>query len=369
MRTKIEKMPIPVVILLGVVLTGVFIATLAGTGRIVDCIPGIATQSEYLLQTLAEIGELVIFLIILKVLGHMEILKENKAGWLKSLYVAGFFVVYCIFNIIAQIYVIVMSKFDSPQAPIDIFHFVCAMAMIGFVEELVFRGVILNLFLDRFEKSEKGLVASILLSGLLFGSMHFANIMAGGKLSSVFIQVVSATCLGILFGTVYAMTRNFWLVVAIHSLIDFGSLLSSGLYKSGGMVAKINQFSAVNLIGIVVLSIPCFVLLRKNNRKKLVSIYAGQELVIDEAEADKLGTVSLIVGIISIVIACVGYTLGLGVVGVIAALLSNKAKPQNNGKAIAGLVTSIVGIVLAFIMIFVMSFIYQTGFGGTLMKI
>ena len=77
--------------------------------------------------------------------------------------------------------------------------------------------------------------------------------------------------------------------------------------------------------------------------------------VVDNTPANKtdaLAIVSLVAGILAIVMACCVTYVGivLGIVGIVCAVMSKK----NNGKsgmATAGLICSIVGIVLAIIMI------------------
>ena len=43
------------------------------------------------------------------------------------------------------------------------------------------------------------------MGGVLFGLMHFVNILSGVKFTSALIQVISAALMGILFCTIYAV--------------------------------------------------------------------------------------------------------------------------------------------------------------------
>lgn len=359
MREKLMKVPVAVTLLLSLVCTGIFVAILNYIGYAFGLIPAMADRSMYFQQAAAEFVILVIFLIIAGIFGQLRILQENKLGWLMTLYVGGFFVVYCFFAVISQVYVVNMTDVGPVKPVGEIISYVVACALVGIVEELVFRGVILNLLLDRFSKTQKGIVAAIILDGLIFGCMHYSNMSAGVSFLSVTIQVSSATMLGILFAFIYAYTRNFWAVAIFHAIIDFGALISTGIFSKGSMVDQLNTFGPINLIATAILLIPAIILLRKKNREKLELMYNGGTLEITEEIAGTYGVISMILGIVSLLFSCIGYLLGLGVIGIIAASISLKYKKQNNVFAILGIVLSIVGIVISILAILGFSYIYS----------
>ena len=76
--------------------------------------------------------------------------------------------------------------------------------LVPFMEELVFRGVILS------SLRKYGIGFSIVASGLVFGLAHL-------DVSSV----VFATIAGLVFGFLYAKTNNLWLTILIHGLNNF----------------------------------------------------------------------------------------------------------------------------------------------------
>lgn len=127
--------------------------------------------------------------------------------------------VYCLFSLIAQIYLCSMSKVGNVRTALEIIFYIVAIFLVGLVEELVFRGVIFNLLLNSFPKTRKGITGAIVLGGVLFGLMHFVNILSGVKFTSALIQVISAALMGILFCTIYASTRNFWMLVISMPLL------------------------------------------------------------------------------------------------------------------------------------------------------
>lgn len=54
----------------------------------------------------------------------------------------------------------------------------------------------MNLLIDRFEKTPKGIYASIAVSSIIFGIAHISNIISGVSIKSSFIQAVGTMVLG-----------------------------------------------------------------------------------------------------------------------------------------------------------------------------
>lgn len=364
MREKILKLPKWFVVLT---------AVLAGAGLLV-----VIHASSFLLQVLPElpgyteqmISELLAGIYAFAVLawfGYAGILKEKGAGFLRSFYIGGFLVGYCIYMLVAQFYLQMMNTQRSLQPLPLILVFTATMFLVGWAEELVFRGVILNLLLDCFSKTQKGIVGAILLDGILFGAVHLTNIFSGVSILSACVQAVTAGLLGILFAAVYARSRNIWVVIIAHTLTDFASLMSGGIFGNGGVIEGINQLSYVNLLAVPILLIPCLILLRKSKRKEMELRANGIEPDETVKMADNIAVMSLVLGVLGIIFGMMGYGLGIGIVGILGSIISKKIKPAGNGLATAGLVTSIVGVVIAVFAVVLFSAVFAlTGgaFGG-----
>jgi membrane protease YdiL (CAAX protease family) len=92
----------------------------------------------------------------------------------------------------------------------------------GFIEEAIFRGVVLRVFLPR------GLLRAALLSAAVFSLVHLGNILLGQDLGATALQLVRAFLVGMAFVAPLAYTRNIWPLVILHALINFTSFLGSG---------------------------------------------------------------------------------------------------------------------------------------------
>ena len=324
-------------------------------------IPGMEKADDYLLQAIVETVVLVIFLGVTYLFGLWDIFKENAAGWTRSLYTGGFFIVYCLYAVVSGIYLCFLSEHGDVKAFYNIIFFFIAVCLVGLVEELVFRGVVSNLLLRAFPKTKGGITGAVVLGGVLFGLMHFSNMGAGVKFSSCLIQVISAGLMGVLFCMIYASTRNFWMLAIFHTVVDMGGLLSSGIFEGGGVADRINEFSAMNCVAFVVLGIPMLVMLRKSRRIRLEMLYNNETIIDDEREGAKLAVVSLVLGICSIIFSFFGYLMGLGIVGMLASKMSKRAKQYNNAIATAGMITSIIGFVLSVICTIGMMVLFASG--------
>ncbi len=71
-------------------------------------------------------------------------------------------------------------------APLDTFWYIIAMLCIGFIEEILFRGYLLQLLLKRSIK------VAVIVSSLTFGLGHIVNLVNGTELLPAFLQLIYA---------------------------------------------------------------------------------------------------------------------------------------------------------------------------------
>ncbi len=87
-------------------------------------------------------------------------------------------------------------------------------ALIGFVEEVCFRGLVLRALAPR------GIWLAAVASSILFGLMHVVNLLFGAGLDATLLQVGDATAMGFAFAAVVLRTGVVWPLVVIHALVD-----------------------------------------------------------------------------------------------------------------------------------------------------
>ena len=99
--------------------------------------------------------------------------------------------------------------------------FIVLMLLIGLYEEILCRGILLELMLRKWGNTRKGIFVSAFLSSFIFGLAHLVNLVgAANLLIATIAQVLYATMFGIFFAAVYLRSRNIWVVVILHAVFD-----------------------------------------------------------------------------------------------------------------------------------------------------
>lgn len=88
--------------------------------------------------------------------------------------------------------------------------------LVGFSEELMFRGIILRIFLEK-----NSLNKAILISALLFSLLHSVNVLAGLDPLGVMLQLLSTFIFGIIYGCLAIIMKNIIPLIIFHATWDF----------------------------------------------------------------------------------------------------------------------------------------------------
>jgi membrane protease YdiL (CAAX protease family) len=103
--------------------------------------------------------------------------------------------------------------------------------LVGFVEEVYFRGIMLQ------SLKTKGVLRAVIVTAFLFGATHALNAL-GGISSPLYaiLQVGYATAIGLTFAALVLATNLIWPLILAHWLINFASFLNSGGEVGGTVV-------------------------------------------------------------------------------------------------------------------------------------
>lgn len=144
----------------------------------------------------------------------------------------------------------------------------------GICEELMCRGLILNALRDRFGRdTAKGTIIAVVLSGIIFGCLHFVNLKAGVSFQAVLIQVVSVCGIGIYLGAVYCRCGNIKVTMLLHFLMDIAVLLPQSMQGTAELTDALDESMSnpVKYINFFLYAGIALFLLRKSMRSKLFS--------------------------------------------------------------------------------------------------
>ena len=166
-------------------------------------------------------------------------------------------------------------------------------ASIGLTEEFLCRGWVQNEFIERYGTTRKKVIVSIILSSLVFGVMHITNIFAGQTLFQTIMQIIQATALGALLGSVYYRSKNIWAVAFLHGFFDFAIMLSDvNLIKDCATGTVTNSIIIYQTFSTLCLSFLYIfytvILLRKKDTHKLID--EKSELTEEELKKDQKTT-------------------------------------------------------------------------------
>lgn len=114
--------------------------------------------------------------------------------------------------------------------------FTMNMFLVGVNEEILMRGLVLNLLLEK----EASVWKAIIISAMIFGAIHIPNLFFMNPLT-VTVQTINAAAAGILFAVVYILCKNLWAVIIVHGLVDWLSLFISQCFVGGESVLSIDM--------------------------------------------------------------------------------------------------------------------------------
>lgn len=106
--------------------------------------------------------------------------------------------------------------------------------LVGFTEELFFRGLLLESLLPM------GILRAVLLSSVLFGLPHLLKVTSG--IWDPYFAIAAtlfATGIGICFAALRIRTGTIWPLIGIHILIDYNAFIRGGLEIQTGSIGTI----------------------------------------------------------------------------------------------------------------------------------
>lgn len=123
--------------------------------------------------------------------------------------------------------------------------------LVGFFEEVLFRGVFLSLIAGVFERSHKGLIQTYLVSSVAFGAIHILNIFTSG--GGAVLQAGYSILTGGLFGFVMLKTKNVLFPALIHGVYNFcGQLFARSPGLGNGSFPDVPSGIMMAVIGLII---------------------------------------------------------------------------------------------------------------------
>lgn len=250
--------------------------------------PNLAQKQSYVLQAMAELITAAAGFGLCALFGYFRIWRARGSGFGKGLIAGGYFIFISLYSLIIYAWELIAgSGIDYVAPAYEIFFFIVTMFLVGFTEEVFFRGIVANLFLDKLPRNKYGVWSAVIGSGMVFGLLHLGNAIGMTEVGGVLVQVFVASAMGMALSAIYFRTRNIWSVIFIHAFVDFCALIIPTAFSTDTISDTIGSYSAAQFIGIVPYIIVCLVLLRKSKMDTICPFPEPEMRALSEAASKK----------------------------------------------------------------------------------
>ena len=256
----------------------------------------IISVGKYGRHVIVETAAVALSLVTIFLSKNTYIFNEKKVGFIESLKVGGFMLCFSVLILLTNLFTL-----EGNIKTFDLLSVIIFCLLIGVFEEFLCRGFIQNEFIERFSKNRKQVFLSIALSSLIFGGMHITNIWIGDQgVVETISQIIQATGLGILLGSIYYRTKNIWSCVFLHAFWDFAVFLGQiNIIKDCTTVDVSTKYLLYMLISsclfTVIYILISFYILRKSKTNNIIEEYTEEEIKKSEANKSRLACIIIII--------------------------------------------------------------------------
>lgn len=224
-----------------------------------------ALSSSMIENSIIRIIGGIIFIILLCSYGYKWMFKFNEPYKSFLIIIPGIIVAINNFPISAY-----MNGRTTVIEPVyNIYLFLLESFSVGFFEEIIFRGLILVLLLEKLSEKSFGLLKAIVISSLIFGFVHLINLFDGASIGNTVLQVGYSFLIGLLFAVFYLKTKNIWLIMILHALYNF---FGQVMFQIGDVTNRYDSFTVIITVVIGLLttiySVYLYIGLEKGKNKR-----------------------------------------------------------------------------------------------------
>ncbi len=105
-------------------------------------------------------------------------------------------------------------------SPLETALYIASMLLVGFLEEVIFRGLLFKAMLPG------GIKSAFIVSSLTFGIGHIVNLLNGAEFLPTLLQVCYAVSIGFLFTLIFYKGKSLWPCILTHSIFNSLSAFS-----------------------------------------------------------------------------------------------------------------------------------------------
>lgn len=211
-----------------------------------------SSKSELLAKI---VNRLIIAVVLVWIIGKLELKRFNAIS--KTFSVSDKWILVPLFILVCMGMAANWNLYTEADTDLMVLFGLSAL-LVGFTEEACFRGAVLPLFIKRFEAHRYVLMKSVFGSAIVFGFIHFLNLIHQPEnFWGITSQVLFAFGIGTFLGGLMLRTQNILIVALMHAATNF--ILGTGILReqqsasSETINQNINFDLASNLISITIL--------------------------------------------------------------------------------------------------------------------
>ena len=240
------------------IISSVIISLIAGAIVFISVPVMVTNQSEqqlvdYLTGIVEQTGAGLLLILLLKKLGIFE--KSGFHRTIRELWIIWPAILFILFN--ASDVLSGKMKIDVTR-PFLILAFVLVYLSTGFFEEILCRGVMFSLLLHKWGKTKGGCYLAMIVSGIMFGMLHFVHYFMGdASMLATVTQVIYAAMIGTFFAACVVRNKSIYPAILLHGIVDISG--SFGEIAVGGGINKSYQTMTFPVAMIlIIIALPLF---------------------------------------------------------------------------------------------------------------
>jgi membrane protease YdiL (CAAX protease family) len=166
----------------------------------------------------------VIVLVGIWLFGYLDKLGFRRINTLKGLQYTAIVLLGSLYSLILSIVYVKRYELYIPGI-YRIVSIIFQMLGAGFFEEILFRGILLNIIIYKFRKKNKGIYYAVIITSILFGLSHLINLINRPHiLNGIISQVIYSTIMGMVYSIVYIHYKNIFPIIITHTLFNLMSI-------------------------------------------------------------------------------------------------------------------------------------------------
>jgi membrane protease YdiL (CAAX protease family) len=185
-------------------------------------------MTDSLPQRVGTLGATAILLLLASRLGWLRSVGIATFGtgstWVLTLLLGSYLVLAYFWAFFGEIRFDIGALFDRPAVRAILVE----QSIVGFVEETIFRGILLYALVRVWGKTKLGLLAAVFVQAGLFGCLHALQALAGSSPTTALANVLDCFIFGIWLGFLVLRVSSIWPTIFLHTISN-ATVLIKGL--------------------------------------------------------------------------------------------------------------------------------------------